>query len=670
MIRHWVRQSFRRQLFLALLAVTLIMVTCGGIITVQGFRLRLRDEYAENDRLQERVITDQVREMLDTAEETLDHMAADEELLTEIGMESTTATISNIYGMLYRETADIRNYSVVSIYVDGERRYTTDSFSATATLPSGFSVLRMASEHQGENVHSVDPMGEDEGALLIARDLTEGVASLAADRITADGNTRSDTDTWHQVCAVIRIRQRNIERSLSGMLNARDGLILTNSALRPFCILGTAQGSSALDVIRSNILKGTDPSDDISDNIYMSELGDHGLYAVYITPPVLDAQAVRAEVQILIFLMIAGTILSLIVASILAARTSKPIDILAAAMRRLRRGDLEARVDLDREDEFGQLAAGFNKTAIQLTDMMQEQVDNERRLNEARIAMMQAQLNPHFLYNTLDTIKWVAKANQVPEIATLSQSLAGILRTSISEEQFVPLSQELKLIRNYCEIQRIRFDDFFDLTVNVPDELENAYVPKLILQPIVENAIIHGLEDRREGHIVVDVVRSDIRGDRDTRSTDGASELKNEETGPAAHSNAGDMEIHVTDNGKGIDDEMIKALESHETEGLKGHLGLEHVGTILRLYYGEGYGITARRLYAGPVGTEADGDWDTCEDGLPDKAATDQGGTSGNRTVAGTRMTLKLPIQLTRPDDTEKMVTPRYVSEQMQRMRS
>ena len=214
----------------------------------------------------------------------------------------------------------------------------------------------------------------------------------------------------------------------------------------------------------------------------------------------------------------------------------------------------------------------------QLKDTMDERVAAERKINETRIAMMQSQLNPHFLYNTLDTIKWVAKANQVPEIATLSSSLAGILRMSISTKQFCTLEEELKLVERYCEIQKIRFDDFFDLVIQVPEELKEAVVPKLILQPLVENAIIHGLEDRNDGRLYVSA--ESVPGTMEQ----GCSSL---------------LRIYIEDNGRGISDEMIELLEADDPARLEGHLGLNNVNTIIKLYYGKEFGITARRLDVG-----------------------------------------------------------------------
>ncbi|MBO4823823.1 MAG: histidine kinase, partial [Lachnospiraceae bacterium] len=239
--------------------------------------------------------------------------------------------------------------------------------------------------------------------------------------------------------------------------------------------------------------------------------------------------------------------------------------------------DFDTKIDLNREDEFGQLASGFNKMTARLKDTMRERVEAERKVNEARIELMQSQLNPHFLYNTLDTIKWVAKANQVPEVATLSSSLATILRTGISENQFCRLESELDLVRNYCDIQKIRFDDCFDLEVDVEESIAKAYVPKLILQPLVENSIIHGLEGRSDGRIKI--------------TADRIFDAK--ENGEST------LVITVTDNGKGISDEMIKLIETDDPEALKGHLGLKNVNTIIRLYYGREYGVSAKRTDTG-----------------------------------------------------------------------
>ena len=175
---------------------------------------------------------------------------------------------------------------------------------------------------------------------------------------------------------------------------------------------------------------------------------------------------------------------------------------------------------------------------------------------------MQAQLNPHFLYNTLDTMKWVAKANHIPEIATLASKLAKILRTSISQVQFITLKEEMELVESYAEIQKIRFYGKFCFEYELPEEIKQCRIPKLIVQPIVENAVIHGLADCDEGHIYVKAMEKD-----------------------------GKLHIEVQDDGCGISREMMEQLNSRDREQLTGHLGFYNVDTIIRLHYGDEYGV-------------------------------------------------------------------------------
>ena len=131
-------------------------------------------------------------------------------------------------------------------------------------------------------------------------------------------------------------------------------------------------------------------------------------------------------------------------------------------------------------------------------------------------------------------------------------------------------------MENYCEIQKIRFDDKFDLTVDIPPEVMEAVIPKLILQPIVENAIIHGMDEMDNGHIYLAAVREE--------RNEGEKDL---------------LKISVQANGKGISDEMLSALNNDDPETLKGHLGLNNVNTIIRLYYGKEYGVMAVRPSGG-----------------------------------------------------------------------
>ena len=233
-------------------------------------------------------------------------------------------------------------------------------------------------------------------------------------------------------------------------------------------------------------------------------------------------------------------------------------------MEKVKGGDLNVSVHSSRIDELGQLSEDFDKMTDELKTYMELQVKQQQEINDSNIAMMQAQLNPHFLYNTLDTMKWVAKANNVPDLAKMSADLAQILRLSISDRKFITLAEEMEMVEKYVEIQQIRFGGNFTFDVELPMELEDCVIPKLIIQPIVENALIHGLKEQEKGHIFVN-----------------------------AYSESDNLKIEVTDNGCGIEGEILEKLNSRDREKLKGHIGFYNVDTILRLYYGDNFGLKA-----------------------------------------------------------------------------
>ena len=547
----FIRHSFKRRIFFIIMTVTLILVVVGGILTIQGFQARIKSDHEKEDLKQEEVINQRISDLLSLSDDVLNKIT-ESEVLTNALLPGPKNSL-DIYSALYEVTADIRDFAVVDLYLGGTSKFSTRRGVASETMPTEYGVLLKADKAEGKTVYDMDPSDMNlSGATLIM--------------------ARKVTDTGAKGYVVLRIGRDELKRALTTSFNARDGFMLTNEFLRPFCLIGSAEDKENITKLRKNFLDNDTYNSGMEENLYISKVGDTGLISVYITPPAFEKSAVRAGYQIILIQVVISILVCLFVASRMSSSFSKPIGILSTAMKQFRKGDFDTKIELNREDEFGQLASGFNKMTARLKDTMRERVEAERKVNEARIELMQAQLNPHFLYNTLDTIKWVAKANQVPEVATLSSSLATILRAGISENQFCMLEKELDLVRNYCDIQKIRFDDCFDLEIDVPENIAKAFVPKLILQPMVENSIIHGLEGRSDGRIRITAVK------------------REEEDGSET------LEITVTDNGKGISDEMIKLIEADDLSALEGHLGIKNINTIVRLYYGKQYGVHARRL--------------------------------------------------------------------------
>ncbi len=166
-----------------------------------------------------------------------------------------------------------------------------------------------------------------------------------------------------------------------------------------------------------------------------------------------------------------SVILCVLVASRLGRNMTRPIERMNTAMRTLQEGDLSVRIASDREDELGQMSRNFNIMANELEQSVQDKVEKQKELNASHIAMMQAQLNPHFLYNT-GYHEMGGEGQSHSGDPTMAAGLAKILRTSISKRQFIYLKEELELVNCYVDIQKIRFNDKFTYSVEMEEGLE------------------------------------------------------------------------------------------------------------------------------------------------------------------------------------------------------
>ena len=277
----------------------------------------------------------------------------------------------------------------------------------------------------------------------------------------------------------------------------------------------------------------------------------------------LDARNTRTFV-ICIWISVAAIVLALFLTMKAAKSVTKPIQKLCRMTQQVAEGDFTVQTKESNTDEIAVLTRSFNDMTQEIGGLVEDIKQQQKNLRIAETKLLQAQINPHFLYNTLDTIKWNAKINQIPEIAVLAENLAVILRKSISSKLFIPLKEELETIDSYVEVQEIRFTGRFLCEKEIPDQLEECLVPKMILQPLVENAILHGLEGCENGYICIYAGRE---GDV--------------------------LNISITDNGCGMSPEILAWINSPEPEKREGHLGLYNIMRILKLYYGNEYGLKA-----------------------------------------------------------------------------
>ncbi|MEK0315798.1 cache domain-containing sensor histidine kinase [Cohnella sp. 56] len=251
---------------------------------------------------------------------------------------------------------------------------------------------------------------------------------------------------------------------------------------------------------------------------------------------------------------------------LLTVNIMAPIRRLMTHMKRMELGDFSQGTLEDRKDEFGVLSNNFSKMAKQIKKLIDEVYLEKLTQKELELQMLQYQINPHFLYNTLESIQMMAIINKDRETAEMVQALGKILRYSISSKgDYVKLGEEVELLGDYIKLQQQRFEDLYRIQLDIPDELADAVVPRLMLQPLVENAIYHGLRNKEEGG------RVDIRGRREGH----------------------DIILEVQDNGTGMEEEELRRLRQYiEDDSEESHsIGLKNVNKRIRLYYGDEFGI-------------------------------------------------------------------------------
>lgn len=256
---------------------------------------------------------------------------------------------------------------------------------------------------------------------------------------------------------------------------------------------------------------------------------------------------------------------ALSISILLAYRITKPIKNLDARMKEVEKGDFNIRMDLNGPHEIGKLVRTFNLMIEKIKMLMSQIVREQEMKRVSEIKALQAQIQPHFLYNTLDSIIWMAEMGKMESVVTMTSALSKLLRSSISKgEELIPIQVELEHIENYLTIQAHRYRNKFTYSIEVDPALLSNKILRIILQPLVENAIYHGIKQKAElGHI-------QITG----KKIDGIIELK------------------VIDDGVGMEPEKVKRMLSMSRLTPEGKgVGLQNVNHRIQLYFGESYGL-------------------------------------------------------------------------------
>jgi two-component system sensor histidine kinase YesM len=283
--------------------------------------------------------------------------------------------------------------------------------------------------------------------------------------------------------------------------------------------------------------------------------------------PMKDLTAENQKITLLI-LTIGGIcfIFAVSGAGIFSKLISNPIIHLSNSMKRFSEGNLNAVMEVNSKDEMGLLASGFNtmnQTIIQLLSNIKLE---QKKKREYELALIQAQIKPHFLYNTLDVIYALSELGRIKDVQKTTKALADFYRVTLSKgRDSITIEEELRNVKDYLSIQQIRYSDVFNYTIEVENSVLPHSILKLTLQPLVENAIYHGLKEK-----------GDI----------GSLQVH-------AFTEAETIKIQISDDGVGMDAEKIQdILQTDEAgQGQVMSYGLRNVDHRLRLYFGEDYGL-------------------------------------------------------------------------------
>jgi len=252
----------------------------------------------------------------------------------------------------------------------------------------------------------------------------------------------------------------------------------------------------------------------------------------------------------------------------LSKNVTRPLLKLRSLMIQVESGNMDVFFTAPTNDEIGQLGRSFNKMLMRIKELIHKVYEKQHQLREAELKMIQAQFNPHFLYNSLDSINWMARLHKVNDISKIAISLGELLRFSIrNDREMIYIREEIKQIRNYLTIQQVRYRDKFTVILDVEEEVEAYFIPKLLLQPLVENAISHGLELKEEqGELAIIAKRIGHK-----------------------------LQFIVRDDGCGMEPSRIAELQSDtyqpSSEGGTG-IGLMNVRRRLYLHFGSGASLT------------------------------------------------------------------------------
>lgn len=285
---------------------------------------------------------------------------------------------------------------------------------------------------------------------------------------------------------------------------------------------------------------------------------------------IIPYDALLKEIQnlktlILYLLLFIGTI-AYCLAYIITLSITNRIEYLISKMKEVQEGNMDIIIQNNIKDEIGILFKDFNYMVKKISSLMEQKYRLGQELKNAELKALQSQINPHFLYNTLEMIKWMGYKNHINELESVVNALTNYYKITLNKgREIVTIEDELKHVLYYIQIQNFRFSNKINLKIEVNEEILNYLIPKITLQPIVENSIIHGILQKEDKKGVI-IIRGDFNNDT--------------------------VLLSIEDDGIGMPDEILSDIISCSSHlASKNHFGIYSVNQRIKLLYGEEYGL-------------------------------------------------------------------------------
>ncbi len=312
-----------------------------------------------------------------------------------------------------------------------------------------------------------------------------------------------------------------------------------------------------------NYEDGTHTEDGIIYTIRSLDNCDWRIIGVSYVDELIESK-VAGMIRAVLFVAVMVILATALSGSILAKSFSRPAKQLAAAMRRfVREAESFEFYPVKGTEEIVALSDSFGQMVLQIQELMEKVRNEEITLRKTELSALQAQINPHFLYNTLDSVAWMCEVGRTNEAIEMVNALARLFRISISKgHELITVDQELQHAECYLKIQKFRYKNQFNYTFKVDERCRGYLCNKISLQPLIENCLVHGLDVSEEGEILIEVYENDD-----------------------------EIVMAVSDNGVGMTEEQCEEILKKDVHK-KGGIGIKNVNDRVKIYFGERYGVT------------------------------------------------------------------------------